>query len=109
MGLYINPKNDLNSRSKRDTILKVGRRVQLNEFVMHNPGENDEYGIAICDNGFIATDIAFNKNEAAAFAHTYGNSVEYVILSIDQIAEIDQGCADSLKQYHAKIVRAVHD
>lgn len=97
MGIYINPKTDRDARSKRETILKVARRVNGADFLKHNPGKNGEYGVAIIDNGFIAAGIAYSKNEARAFFEgTAGRYVDFCLVHIDKIREMDPNAADAL-------------
>lgn len=101
MGLYINPKSDTDSRSKRQTILQLAeRQISVDEFVVHEPGADDLFGVILADNGFIAAGIAFDRAEAQAFARAYGSNAEYTLLSRAQIAELDPGVAEVLNRYY---------
>lgn len=104
MGIYINPRGDLNARSKRDTILNLSHSIGPGEFLKHNPGERGQYGIALVDNGlFIAAGVAFSKVEARVFVEHVGpRPVEYCLLTIDQIEQLDSSAAAALKQITAQ-------
>ena len=97
MGLYINPRTDTDARSKANTILAAGKRVDRDTFRRHKPGADDLFGVALIDNGFIAAGVAYSKGEAEAFAHPRTRAFAFVMLSRSAIAEMDPSCAEALK------------
>lgn len=102
MGIYINPKDDIDARSKGPSITSRATAVSSDEFRKHKPGQNGKWGVVLIDNGFIAAGVAFSLDEAAVFSEDRSNVMGWYLMDIEKIRELDPSTAKVLDDIVAK-------